>query len=281
MAYKILEKEEIAPSVHRTVIDAPDVAKAAKAGQFIILKIDEEGERIPLTIADFNPEKGTITVIFQEMGKTTKQLGKLSAGDFLEDFVGPLGTPADIRKLGTVILVGGGVGVAPIYPQAKAYKEAGNRVLTIIGARNKDLLILEAEMQEASSELFIATDDGSKGHHGFVTEIMKDILDSDEPVARVVIIGPPIMMKVGAGMAAPYDVEILVSLNSIMVDGTGMCGGCRVTVGGETKFTCVDGPEFDARQVDFGELMNRLSMYRDDEAKATEEYEHKCRCGLH
>lgn len=281
MAYKILEKEEIAPSVHRTVIDAPDVAKAAKAGQFIILKIDEEGERIPLTIADFNPEKGTITVIFQEMGKTTKQLGKLSAGDSLEDFVGPLGTPADIRKLGTVILVGGGVGVAPIYPQAKAYKEAGNRVFTIIGARNKDLLILEAEMREASSELFIATDDGSKGHHGFVTEIMKDILDSDEPVARVVIIGPPIMMKVGAGMAAPYDVEILVSLNSIMVDGTGMCGGCRVTVGGETKFTCVDGPEFDARQVDFGELMNRLSMYRDDEAKATEEYEHKCRCGLH
>ncbi|HII01055.1 TPA: sulfide/dihydroorotate dehydrogenase-like FAD/NAD-binding protein [Methanosarcinaceae archaeon] len=281
MAYKILEKEEIAPSVHRTVIDAPDVAKAAKAGQFIILKIDEEGERIPLTIADFDPEKGTVTVIFQEMGKTTKQLGKLSAGDSLEDFVGPLGTPADIRKLGTVILVGGGVGVAPIYPQAKAYKEAGNRVLTIIGARNKDLLILEAEMQEASSELFIATDDGSKGHHGFVTEIMKNILDSDEPVARVVIIGPPIMMKVGAGMAAPYDVEILVSLNSIMVDGTGMCGGCRVTVGGETKFTCVDGPEFDARQVDFGELMNRLSMYRDDEAKATEEYEHKCRCGLH
>ncbi len=281
MAYKILEKEEIAPSVHRTVIDAPDVAKAAKAGQFIILKIDEEGERIPLTIADFDPEKGTVTVIFQEMGKTTKQLGKLSAGDSLEDFVGPLGTPSDIRKLGTVILVGGGVGVAPIYPQAKAYKEAGNRVLTIIGARNKDLLILEAEMQEASSELFIATDDGSKGHHGFVTEIMKNILDSDEPVARVVIIGPPIMMKVGAGMAAPYDVEILVSLNSIMVDGTGMCGGCRVTVGGETKFTCVDGPEFDARQVDFGELMNRLSMYRDDEAKATEEYEHKCRCGLH
>ena len=281
MAYKILEKEEIAPSVHRTVIDAPDVAKAAKAGQFIILRINEEGERVPLTIADFDPEKGTVTVIFQEMGKTTKQLGKLLAGDFLEDFVGPLGTPSDIKKLGTVILVGGGVGVAPIYPQAKAYKEAGNRVFTIIGARNKDLLILEDEMREASSELFIATDDGSKGHHGFVTDIMKDILDSDEKVERVVIIGPPIMMKVGAGMAAPYDVEILVSLNSIMVDGTGMCGGCRVTVGGETKFTCVDGPEFDARQVDFGELMNRLSMYRDDEAKATEEYEHKCRCGLH
>ncbi|MDD3041392.1 MAG: sulfide/dihydroorotate dehydrogenase-like FAD/NAD-binding protein [Methanosarcinaceae archaeon] len=281
MSYKILEKEEIAPSVHRMNIDAPDVAKAAKAGQFIILRIDETGERIPLTIADFDPEAGTVAIIFQEMGKTTKQLATLGAGDVLEDFVGPLGTPADVRKLGTVILVGGGVGVAPIYPQAKAYTEAGNKVISIIGARNEELLILEKEMGEASSELYIATDDGSKGHHGFVTDIMKNILDSDEKVDRVVIVGPPIMMKVGAGVAAPYDVEILVSLNSIMVDGTGMCGGCRVTVGGETKFTCVDGPEFDAREVDFIQLMNRLSMYRGEEAEATEEYEHKCRCGLH
>lgn len=218
------------------------------------------------------------------MGKTTKQLAKLSAGDSLEDFVGPpLGTPADIRKLGTVILVGGGVGVAPpVYPQAKAYVNAGNKVISIIGARNKDLLILEDEMEKASSELYIATDDGSKGHHGFVTDIMKRILDSGEKVARVVIIGPPIMMKVGAGgVASPYDVEILVSLNSIMVDGTGMCGGCRVTVGGETKFTCVDGPEFDARKVDFVQLMNRLAMYRGEETEATEKYEEKCRCGLH
>jgi len=281
MAYKILEKEEIAPSVHRMVVDALDVAKAAKAGQFIILRIDELGERIPLTIADFEKEKGTVTVIFQEMGKTTKQLGKLCSGDSLQDFVGPLGTPSDIRKLGTVILVGGGVGVAPIYPQAKAYKEAGNRVISIIGARNKDLLILEDEMKKASTELFIATDDGSKGHHGFVTDIMKRILDSGEKVARVVIIGPPIMMKVGAGVALPYDVEILVSLNSIMVDGTGMCGGCRVTIGGKSKFTCVDGPEFDARKVDFVELMNRLAMYRGEETKAVEKYEEKCTCGLH
>jgi ferredoxin/flavodoxin---NADP+ reductase len=286
MSYKILEKEEIAPSVHKMVVDAPDVAKAAKAGQFIILRINELGERIPLTIADFEKEKGTVTVIFQEMGKTTKQLAKLSAGESLEDFVGPLGTPSDIRKLGTVILVGGGIGVAPLYPQAIAYTEAGNHVISVIGARNKDLLILEKEMSKASSELYIATDDGSKGHHGFVTDIMKKILDSGEKVARVVIIGPPIMMKVGAGVASPYDVEILVSLNSIMVDGTGMCGGCRVTVGGKTKFTCVDGPEFDARKVDFGELMNRLAMYRGEEVKATEKYdeecrEEECRCGLH
>ena len=281
MAYKILEKEEIAPSVHRMVIDAPDVAKAAKAGQFIILRIDERGERIPLTIADFEKEKGTVTVVFQEMGKTTKQLAKLSSGEYLEDFVGPLGTPADIKKLGTVILVGGGVGVAPIYPQAKAYMKAGNKVISIIGARNKDLLILENEMEKASSELYIATDDGSKGHHGFVTDIMKKFLDSGEKIARVVIIGPPIMMKVGAGVASPYDVEILVSLNSIMVDGTGMCGGCRVTVDGKTKFTCVDGPEFDARQVNFVELMNRLAMYRSDEIHAVEKYDEECRCGLH
>lgn len=281
MAYKILEKEEIAPLVHRMVVYAPDVAKAAKAGQFIILRIDELGERIPLTIADFAKEKGTVTVIFQEMGKTTKQLAKLSAGEYLEDFVGPLGTPSDISKLGTVILVGGGIGVAPLYPQAIAYTEAGNKVISIIGARNKDLLILEDELSKVSSELHIATDDGSKGHHGFVTDIMKKILDSAEKVSRVVIIGPPIMMKVGTGVAAPYDVEILVSLNSIMVDGTGMCGGCRVTIGGKTKFTCVDGPEFDARKVDFGELMNRLAMYRGEEVQASEKFEEECRCGLH
>lgn len=281
MAYKILNTEEIAPSVHRMVISAPDVAKAAKAGQFIILRIEEKGERVPLTIADTETEEGTVTVIFQEMGKTTKQLAKLSAGASLEDFVGPLGTPSDIKKLGTVILVGGGVGVAPLYPQAKAYLKAGNKVHSIIGARNKDLLILEKEIREVSTELYIATDDGSKGHHGFVTDIMKQLLDSGEKIARVVIIGPPIMMKVGTGVASPYDVEILVSLNSIMVDGTGMCGGCRVSVGGETKFTCVDGPEFDARKVDFGQLMSRLAMYRGEEAKASEKYEKECKCGLH
>ncbi len=278
MVYKILKKDEIAPSIHRMVIDAPDVAKAAKAGQFIILRLNEFGERIPLTIFDFEKEKGTVSVIFQEMGKTTKQLAKFSAGDSLADFVGPLGTPADIRNLGNVILVGGGVGVAPLYPLAKAYTKAGNRVISIIGARNKDLLIHEDLMRKVSSKLCIATDDGSRGHHGFVTEIMKNILESGEKIARIVIIGPPIMMKVGTGIASSYDVEILVSLNSIMVDGTGMCGGCRVTIDGKTKFTCVDGPEFNARKVDFVELMNRLAMYRGEETKAAEKYEEECRC---
>jgi ferredoxin--NADP+ reductase/dihydroorotate dehydrogenase electron transfer subunit len=276
MSYKILEKYQMAPVLHLMKIQAPDVAKAAKAGQFIILRIDENGERIPLTIADFDREEGSVTIIFQEMGKTTKQLATMGAGDELEDFVGPLGKASEIEKLGTVMLVGGGVGIAPIYPQVKAYREAGNKVISIIGARNEELLILEDEMREASDELYVATDDGSKGHHGFVTDIVKQVLDSGEDVARVVVIGPPILMRVAAGMLEPYDVEILVSLNPIMIDGTGMCGGCRVSVGGETKFACVDGPEFDARKVDFDLLMSRLGLYRSEEAESTEKHEHRC-----
>jgi len=252
------------------------VAKAAKAGQFIILRIDEHGERIPLTIADYDPNEGYVTIIFQVVGKTTRQLAKMSEGDILEDFVGPLGTPSDVEKLGTIILVGGGVGIAPIYPQAKAYREAGNHVISIIGARSADLLILEDEMAAESDELYIATDDGSKGHHGFVTDIVKDILDSDRDIARIVVIGPPIMMKVAAGVIKPYGVETLVSLNPIMIDGTGMCGGCRVSVGGETKFACVDGPEFDASKVDFDLLMSRLSLYHSEEKESSDNYEHKC-----
>ncbi|WP_319508427.1 sulfide/dihydroorotate dehydrogenase-like FAD/NAD-binding protein [uncultured Methanolobus sp.] len=280
MPYKIIEKKEIAPSVHLMKILAPDVAKAAKAGQFIILRIDETSERIPLTIADFDAAEGTITIIFQEMGKTTKQLAKMTSSDELQDFVGPLGTPADVRELGTVILVGGGVGIAPVYPQVKAYREAGNKVISVIGARNESLLILEDEMKAASNELHVATDDGSKGHHGFVTDVVKNILDSGEKVARVVVIGPPILMKVAAGMLEPYGVETLVSLNPIMIDGTGMCGGCRVSVGGETKFACVDGPEFDAHKVDFILLMSRLALYRDEESKCLENHNnnHKCTC---
>ncbi len=280
MPYKIIEKKEIAPSVHLLKILAPDVAKAAKAGQFIILRIDETSERIPLTIADFDAVEGTITIIFQEMGKTTKQLAKMTSSNELRDFVGPLGTPADVRELGTVILVGGGVGIAPVYPQVRAYREAGNKVISVIGARNESLLILEDEMKAASDELHVATDDGSKGHHGFVTDVVKNILDSGEKVARVVVIGPPILMKVAAGMLEPYGVETLVSLNPIMIDGTGMCGGCRVSVGGETKFACVDGPEFDAHKVDFNLLMSRLALYRDEESKCLENHNnnHKCTC---
>lgn len=276
MTYDILEKYEMVPTVHLMKIDAPDVAKAAKAGQFIILRIDETGERIPLTIADFNVDEGYVTIIFQEMGKTTKQLAKLTTNDKLQDFVGPLGQPSEIEKLGTVVLVGGGVGVAPIYPQAKAYRKAGNKVISIIGARSEDLLILEDEMRNESDELYITTDDGSKGHHGFVTDIVLNLLEGDKAVDRIVAIGPPIMMRAVAGVVDPFDVETLVSLNPVMVDGTGMCGGCRVLVDGETKFACVDGPEFDARKVDFNLMMSRLGLYRPEEAEAVETYEKEC-----
>jgi len=276
MTYQILEKYEMVPTVHLIKIHAPDVAKAAKPGQFIILRIDETGERIPLTIADYDVNEGSVTIIFQEMGKTTKQLAKLDAGGEIEDFVGPLGKPSEIGKLGTVVLVGGGVGVAPVYPQAKAYHEAGNNVISIIGARSADLLILEDEMRNASDELYITTDDGTKGHHGFVTDIVKQLLDSSEKIDRIVAIGPPVMMRAVAGVTEPYNVETIVSLNPIMIDGTGMCGGCRVSVGGETKFACVDGPEFDARLVDFNLLMSRLGLYRSEETEALEKFESGC-----
>ncbi|MCM1986271.1 MULTISPECIES: sulfide/dihydroorotate dehydrogenase-like FAD/NAD-binding protein [Methanococcoides] len=276
MAYKIIEKRQLVPDVHLMNIQASDVAAAAKAGQFIILRIDEAGERIPLTIADYDSDEGSVTIIFQEMGKTTKQLAKMSAGEELLDFVGPLGKESEIEKLGTVVLVGGGVGIAPIYPQAKAYRAAGNKVISIIGARNKDMLILEDEMIAASDEVLVATDDGSKGHHGFVTDLVKQLLDGEEHIDRIVAIGPPIMMRAVAGVTGSYDVETLVSLNPIMVDGTGMCGGCRVNVGGEVKFACVDGPEFNAKDVDFNLLMSRLSFYRKEEADAITKSQKGC-----
>ena len=292
MTYKILETEEIGTGVFKMVIDAPDAAKAAKAGQFVMVRTDETGERIPLTIADFDKEKGTVTIVAQALGKSTKILTSLKAGDEIADFIGPLGTPADVKKLGRVILVGGGVGIAPVYPQISAYKEAGNHVITIIGARSENLLIMEKEVEAATDEFYVATDDGSKGHHGFVTDVVKQILDkekeeieagtfSGEKVGRVVVIGPPILMKVATGLMAAYpDVEIVVSINSMMVDGTGMCGGCRVIVGGEVKFACVDGPEFDGRLVDFNTVMNRLMIYKKEEAAANEAYERSCEGGV-
>lgn len=274
MPFKILKKEELVQDIHIMDISAPRIASKAQPGQFIILRIDEKGERIPLTIADFDRDKGTITVIFMVVGKTTMQLASLKAKDELLDFVGPLGLPSEIEKFGTVLLVGGGVGVAPVYPQARAFNEAGNRVISIIGARNADLLIWEDKMQDVSDEMFITTDDGTKGHHGFVTDIVKQILESDEKVDRVVAIGPPVMMRAVAGVTAPFKVKTVVSLNSIMVDGTGMCGACRVLVGNETKFACVDGPEFDAHLVDFTLLMNRLAMYQPEEKASLSKY--KC-----
>ncbi len=274
MPFNIIDKEELVSTIHLMKIHAPRIARKALPGQFVILRIDETGERIPLTIADFDMEEGSITMIFQAVGKTTTQLSMLKTGDELADFTGPLGNPAHIENFGTVVLVGGGVGVAPVFPQARAFKDAGNKVISIIGARSANLLLWEDRMRETSDELYITTDDGTKGHHGFVTDIVKKILESGTPVDRVVAIGPPVMMRAVAGVTRPFNVKTIVSLNSIMVDGTGMCGSCRVLVANETKFACVDGPEFDAHLVDFTLLMNRLTIYQPEEKSAFEKY--KC-----
>ncbi len=275
MPFSILRKRELVPTIHLMDIRAPRVAQKAQPGQFVILRIDETGERIPLTIADFSRDEGTITTIFMVVGKTTMQLSTLKAGDVLQDFIGPLGNPAHKEPGETVLFVAGGVGIAPVYPQAKAFRKAGCKVLSIIGARSADLLFWEEEMRAVSDELFVTTDDGTKGHHGFVTDVLKQILESGRKIDRVVAIGPPVMMRSVAGVTRPFNVKTIASLNSIMVDGTGMCGACRVLVGNETKFACVDGPEFDAHLVDFSLLMSRLAMYQPEEKLAGERY----RCG--
>lgn len=266
--YKILEKKILSDNVKQMVVKAPLVAKKAQAGQFIILRIDEQGERIPLTIADYDGKKGTVTIIFMEVGKTTKQLGTLNVGDKLLNFVGPLGVPSEIEKYGTVVCIGGGVGIAPLYPVIRALKQAGNNVISILGARNEKLLMLEKEIEEYSDEFHICTDDGSKGTKGFVSNVLQNLIDDGKKIDVVWAIGPVIMMKVVADLTRKYDIKTIVSLNPIMVDGTGMCGGCRVSVGNETKFACVDGPEFDGHLVDFDNLMlrNRRFICEEDEA---------------
>ena len=263
--YKILSAEELSAGVKSFIVEAPMVARKCQAGQFIILRIDENGERIPLTIADYNREQGSIHLIFQEVGDTTRQLGTLKAGDALLDVAGPLGKATEIENFGTVVCIGGGIGVAPVYPIARAYKEAGNRVVSIIGARNADLLIMEKEMRSVSDVLHITTDDGSAGRKGLVVDPLKDMIAAGEKIDRVMAIGPMIMMRGVAEVTRPYKIPTLVSLNPIMVDGTGMCGGCRCSVGGETKFACVDGPEFDGHAVDFNGLMSRARMYQTQE----------------
>ena len=263
--YKILSAEELSAGVKSFIVEAPMVARKCQAGQFIILRIDEAGERIPLTIADYDREKGTIQLIFQEVGDTTRQLGTLKAGDALLDVAGPLGKAIEIENYGTVVCIGGGIGVAPVYPIARAYKKAGNRVVSIIGARNADLLIMEKEMRSVSDVLHITTDDGSAGRKGLVVDPLKDMIAADEKIDRVMAIGPMVMMRGVAEVTRPYGIHTLVSLNPIMVDGTGMCGGCRCSVGGETKFACVDGPEFDGHAVDFNGLMSRARMYQTQE----------------
>lgn len=264
---KILFKSNLAPSVYEFLVDAPLIAHKCQPGQFVMIRTDEDSERIPLTIADFDREKGTITLIVQAVGNTTKHLCEtFEEGDDILDIVGPLGHPSEMGKFGTVVCVGGGIGVAPVYPIARAYHELGNKVISIVGARSKDLIIWRDKMQAISDELIITTDDGSEGHKGFVTDPLREMLEKGEKIDLVLAIGPVIMMKNVAATTKSFGTKTTVSLNTIMVDGTGMCGGCRVMVGNENKFACVDGPEFDGHLVDFANLMQRQMMYKDQES---------------
>ena len=270
--FKIVRREELTGgTVILNEIEAPLIAKKARPGQFVILKANEDGERIPLTMADTDPEKGTITIIYMVVGKSTALFKELQVGDSYQDVIGPLGKATHLEKVGKVICVGGGTGVAVLHPITRALKDIGNDVTCIIGARTKDLLILEDQMKNASNDLRVCTDDGSYGHHGFVTQVMQEILEAGD-VKLVVAIGPVPMMKAVSKITKEYNVPTMVSLNPIMVDGTGMCGGCRVTVGGKTQFACVDGPEFDGHQVDFDELMMRLQAYQEEERESHKHY---------
>ena len=270
--FKIVRKRELNSAVTQMDIEAPFIAKKAKAGQFIIFRLDEQGERVPLTIAGYDREKGTVSIIFQKVGFATIALGSLNEGDYIRDFVGPLGKPTHTEGVKKVCVVGGGVGCAIALPSAAAFKEAGAEVDVIVGFRNKDIVILEEEFKAVSDNMYLMTDDGSYGEQGFVTAKLQQLLEAGNQYDAVLAIGPIPMMKFVCKTTEPFGVKTMVSLNPIMVDGTGMCGGCRVTVGGETKFACVDGPEFDGHKVDFNELMSRNSLYRGREAEVTEQH---------
>ena len=274
--YRIKKKEALTPEIKLYVVEAPLIATKVQPGQFVIIRLHEEGERIPLTVADFDRDAGTLTLIVAEIGKTTKEMGTFDEGDGILDLVGPLGKATHVEKYGTVACVGGGIGIAPIYPIARAMVEAGNRVVSIIGARCKDILILEKAMKEASTELHVTTDDGSYGIHGFVTQQLEKLILDGCKFDFAVGIGPVPMMKAFAGVTMKHNVKSVVSLNPIMVDGTGMCGVCRVEVDGKTKFACVDGPEFDAHLVDFDLLLSRQGTYCREEKESMERFE-KCR----
>jgi len=269
--FKVLSKEQLNNDVVKIVIEAPLAANKAQAGQFVVLVIDEKGERIPLTLADWDKEKGTITLIFQKLGYSTKKLGVFNAGDSISHILGPLGHPTELKKYGTVICVGGGVGIAEVYPVSRAFKQAGSRVIGIIGSRSKDLLILEKEMREICDELFITTDDGSYGKKGFVTDVLKGLLEVIDKSTHTIYpeliyaIGPVIMMKAVSELTKEYNIKTIVSLNPIMVDATGMCASCRCTVDGKSVYGCVDGPDFDGHKVDFDELAKRLKLFDKEE----------------
>ncbi|HPI72417.1 MAG TPA: sulfide/dihydroorotate dehydrogenase-like FAD/NAD-binding protein [bacterium] len=265
--YTILSKTVIAPRVTRFDVYVPEIARKRRAGQFVIIRVWEGGERIPLTIADADPQAGTITLISQSVGKTTRLLAEKQIGEKLQDVVGPLGTATHIEKWGTVVCIGGGIGAAPLHPIAQAVKGAGNYLITILGARTRELIILEKEIRAISDEIIITTDDGSYGDKGLVTESLQKLIDSGRTLDKIITIGPAIMMKMVAETTRPFQIPTLASLNSIMVDGTGMCGGCRVTVAGQVKFVCVDGPEFDAHQVEWSEMMLRLNTFKEYECR--------------
>jgi ferredoxin--NADP+ reductase len=274
---EILELTRLAPEINLLKLKVPLITQKAKAGQFVVLRINEEGERIPMSITDLDPKTGILTIIFQEVGKSTAHLATLKKGDALADVVGPLGIPTHMENFGTCVCVGGGIGIAPIHFVTKTLKQTGNKVISIIGARSKNLLILEEEMRDLSDELMISTDDGTYGHKGFVTDLLTQLLSSQkEEVKFIMAIGPVIMMKAVCGVTGPRGIKTVVSLNPVMVDGTGMCGACRVTVGGKTKFACVDGPDFDGLQVDFDELIKRQAMYQKQERIAMERFEKMC-----
>jgi ferredoxin--NADP+ reductase len=270
--YKILLRQDLVPNIHLFKIDAPSVAKKAQPGQFVVIRIDEKGERIPLTVADWDREEGSMTIIFMEVGTTTRRLATLNEGDSILNFIGPLGVPTHIEKYGTVVCVAGGFAVAPIKPIARGLKQAGNKVISILGARSKDLIFWENELREVSDQLIVTTDDGSYARKGVVTEPLKELLEGDEKIDRVFAIGPSIMMKYCSLTTKEYGVPTVVSLNPIMVDGTGMCGCCRVAVGDETKFACVDGPDFDGHEVNWDLLLARQRTYLDEEKLSFDEW---------
>jgi NAD(P)H-flavin reductase len=263
--FKIVAKEKLSPVIDFIKVEAPAIAKKAKAGQFVVIRVDEVGERIPLTLADWNDKEGTLTLVAMKVGTTTCKLSSLNTGDSILDVIGPLGIPSEIENFGTVVCVGGGVGVAPVYPIARALKQAGNDVISIMGSRNKDLLFWEERLRSVSNELVVTTDDGSYARKGLVTEPLKEVLERDKGISRVIAIGPAIMMKFCCLTTKPFGVTTIVSLNAVMVDGTGMCGCCRVSVDGQTKFVCVNGPEFDGHQVDWDLLFKRQRIFCDEE----------------
>ncbi len=273
---EILKTEQLSDQIFRVRLHAPRIAKKRKAGQFVIIRVESDGERVPLTIANANADEGWIELIIQAVGSSTQNLSTKKAGDTISDLAGPLGMPTEVKKVGTVLCIGGGVGVAPLYPIASAFAEAGNKVISIIGARSSDILILEEEMEAISDTLYVATDDGSKGHKGFVTDIFKQLESEGVTFDEAVVVGPPVMMKFTSMMTVEAGIKTVASLNPIMVDGTGMCGGCRVTVNNEAKFACVDGPEFDAATVDWDGLLMRLQ----GEKKIADAH-HQCKVGLH